>query len=178
LAIDRRFQLTYDGLFSQHEISTGFERIALMSSLWPYILLAVVAGFCLPTQAGINAQLNLWSRSAILTATISFAVGTIGLAVYALILRVPLPAVDAVRHHPWWVWSGGLLGAFLVASTVVLAPRLGAASMIALIVAGQMLASICLDHFGWLGYPVHSINGFRLLGAILLVGGVALIRLF
>jgi transporter family-2 protein len=149
-----------------------------MTSFWPSILLAIMAGFCLPTQAGINAQLNLWSRSAILTATISFAVGTIGLAVYALILKTPWPAGDSISRYPWWIWSGGLLGAFLVASTVVLAPRLGAASMVALIVAGQMLASICLDHFGWIGYPVHPVNGLRMLGVFFLVGGVVLIRLF
>jgi transporter family-2 protein len=146
--------------------------------LWPFILLAIVAGFCLPTQAGINAQLNLWSRSAILAATISFAVGTIALAVYCLILRVPWPAEDPFSRYPWWIWTGGFLGAFLVASTVVLAPRLGAASMVALIVAGQMLASLALDHFGWLGYQVHPANGLRMLGVVLLVGGVVLIRLF
>jgi transporter family-2 protein len=149
-----------------------------MNSIWPFILLALVAGFCLPTQAGINAQLNQWSQSAILAATISFAVGTIGLFVYALCLRIPWPAVDTMSRHPWWIWTGGLLGAFLVASTVVLAPRLGAASMIALIVAGQMTASVALDHFGWLGYQLHPLNGMRILGVFLLVGGVTLIRWF
>lgn len=149
-----------------------------MTSIWPFILLALVAGFCLPTQAGINTQLNLWSQSAILAATISFAVGTIGLFIYALCLRIPWPAVGSIPHHPWWIWTGGLLGAFLVASTVVLAPRLGAASMIALIVAGQMTASLALDHFGWLGYQVQPVSGLRLLGVVFLIGGVVLIRLF
>jgi len=149
-----------------------------MPSVWPFILLAIAAGFCLPAQAGINTQLNLWSRSAILTATISFAVGTVALALYALILRVPWPSGDAVTRYPWWIWSGGFLGAFLVASTVVLAPRLGAASMISLIIAGQMFASLTLDHFGWLGYQVHPVSGLRMLGVILLIGGVVLIRLF
>jgi transporter family-2 protein len=149
-----------------------------MNSVWPFILLALAAGFCLPTQAGINAQLNQWSQSAILAATISFAVGTIGLFVYALCLRIPWPAVDTMSRHPWWIWTGGLLGAFLVASTVVLAPRLGAASMIALILAGQMTASVALDHFGWLGYQLHPLNGMRILGVFLLVGGVTLIRWF
>ena len=149
-----------------------------MNSIWPFILLALAAGFCLPTQAGINAQLNQWSQSAILAATISFAVGTIGLFVYALCLRIPWPAVDTMSRHPWWIWTGGLLGAFLVASTVVLAPRLGAASMIALILAGQMTASVALDHFGWLGYQLHPLNGMRILGVFLLVGGVTLIRWF
>lgn len=149
-----------------------------MTSIWPFILLAFVAGFCLPTQAGINTQLNLWSQSAILAATISFAVGTIGLLVYALVLRIPWPEIGTINQHPWWIWTGGLLGAFLVASTVVLAPRLGAASMIALIIAGQMTASLALDHFGWLGYQVQPISGLRILGGVLLVSGVALIRLF
>ncbi len=150
----------------------------MVSSLWPYILLAFVAGFCLPTQAGINTQLNLWSRSAILTATISFAVGTILLALYSLILRVPWPTGDAVARSPWWVWSGGFFGAFLVASLIILAPRLGAASMMSLIIAGQMFASLFLDHFGWLGYQVHPISGLKILGAVLLMGGVLLIRNF
>ncbi len=149
-----------------------------MPSLWPFILLALVAGFCLPTQAGINTQLNLWSRSAILTATISFAVGTLVLAVYTLISRVPWPSGDAVTRYPWWIWSGGFLGAFLVTSMVVLAPRLGAASMMSLIIAGQMFASLFLDHFGWLGYQVHPVSGLKMLGVILLIGGVVLIRLF
>lgn len=149
-----------------------------MTAVWPYILLAIMAGFCLPTQAGINTQLNLWSGSTILTATISFAVGTVGLAIYALVLRTPWPTGGNIMNHPWWIWSGGLLGAFLVASTVVLAPRLGAASMISLVIAGQMLASLFLDHFGWLGYQVHPVSGLRLLGVVLLVGGVVMIRLF
>ena len=149
-----------------------------MLALWPFILLAFVAGFCLPTQAGINTQLNLWSHSAVLTAAISFAVGTLVLAVYALILRIPWPSGEALTRYPWWMWTGGFLGAFLVASNVVLAPRLGAASMMSLIIAGQMFASLFLDHFGWLGYQVHPVSGLKMLGAALVVGGVVLIRLF
>ena len=146
-----------------------------MNSLLPYFVLALAAGFCLPTQAGINSRLNLFTQSPILTAAISFAVGTLGLIIYALILRVPVPAFSNTGQHPWWVWSGGLLGAFLVAATIVLAPRLSAGTMIALIVTGQMATSIVLDHFGLVGYPVHPVNVLRLAGVVLLVGGVALI---
>ena len=149
-----------------------------MNSIWTFFLIAFVAGFTLPTQAGINVQLNQWSQSAILAATISFAVGTIGLFVYALCLRIPLPAVETLSGHPWWIWTGGLLGAFFVAATIVLAPRLGATSMIALIIAGQMTTSVVLDHFGWLGYQMHPVSGMRILGVFLLLGGVILVRLF
>ncbi|MEE4112727.1 MAG: DMT family transporter, partial [Desulfobacteraceae bacterium] len=143
-----------------------------MSAIIPYVILAIVAGFCLPTQAGINSRLNIWTQSPVLAAAISFAVGTAALIVYALILRIPLPSISGVKHYPWWIWSGGFLGAFLVAATVVLAPRLGAASMIALIVSGQMLASVVLDHYGLIGYTVHPLNMWRACGVLLLVGGV------
>jgi len=147
-------------------------------SMLAFIILAVAAGFCLPTQAGINAQLNLWCRSPVLAAAISFAVGTLSLVVYGLIIRVPWPAGDTVVRYPWWIWSGGVLGAFFVASCVFLAPRLGAAPMVGLIVTGQMLTSILLDHFGWLSYELHPISALRMLGVVFLIGGVVLIRLF
>jgi bacterial/archaeal transporter family-2 protein len=147
-----------------------------MNSVILYIVLAIAAGFCLPTQAGINTRLNLWTQSPVLAAAISFAVGTVALFTYAIILRVPLPSVSSLKQYPWWIWSGGFLGAFLVASTIILAPRLGAAAMLALIVSGQMFASVVLDHYGLIGYAVHPINTWRVCGVLLLVGGVVLIR--
>lgn len=146
-----------------------------MHSHLPYFALALAAGFCLPTQAGINSRLNLWTQSPILAAAISFAVGTLALMAYALAMRIPMPSYASIGQQPWWVWSGGLLGAFLVATTVLLAPRLTAGTMIALIVTGQMITSIVLDHFGLVGYSEHPVNVLRLLGVVLLVGGVALI---
>lgn len=149
-----------------------------MTSVIGLVLLALVAGACLPTQAGINAQLNLWTRAPVLAAAISFAVGTLSLVAYAMLLGLPMPPRSGLSQLPWWVWTGGCLGAFFVASTVILAPRLGAAAMVALIVAGQMTASLILDHFGWLGYPVQPFNLWRLGGVGLIVAGVVMIRAF
>jgi transporter family-2 protein len=149
-----------------------------MLSILFYLILALAAGACLPTQAGINAYLNLWTRSPVLAAAISFAVGTMALILYALVRRIPVPAVTGLSVYPWWIWSGGFLGAFFVATTVFLAPKLGATSMLAFIVAGQMLASLLLDHFGLLGYPVQTVNLWRLTGAIMVAGGAVLIRFF
>jgi len=142
------------------------------------ILLALAAGWCLPTQAGINARLGQATGSAILAATISFAVGTLALLLYAGALRIPLPAGASLGALPWWTWSGGVLGAFFVATTIVLAPRLGATAMVALIIAGQMSASVVLDHYGWLGYQLHPVNPWRLIGIALIVAGVVLVRRF
>lgn len=144
--------------------------------LWCYILLALAAGLCLPTQAGINAQLGAWTRSPVSAALISFAVGTAGLLAYATVTRIPLPPLATAAAQPWWLWCGGLLGAFFVAAAVVLVAKLGATTMLALILAGQLLASLVYDHFGLLGFPVHPISPGRLLGICLLAGGVWLIR--
>ncbi len=149
-----------------------------MPPLSLFILMALVAGFSLPTQAGINAQLNLWTRSPVWAAAVSFAVGTAALILYGLALRIPWPAAADAAGRPWWIWSGGVLGAFFVAATVVLVPRLGAATMITLIVAGQMIASLLLDHYGLLGYPVRPMNLERLFGVALVVAGAWLIRRF
>jgi transporter family-2 protein len=61
-------------------------------------------------------------------------------------------------------------------ATIVLAPRLGAATMIAAIVAGQMIASLVLDQYGLLGFPIHPISGVRVFGAALVIGGVILVQ--
>ena len=75
---------------------------------------------------------------------------------------------------PWWVWLGGLLGAFNIAASVFLAPRLGALVLAMMVISGQIIASIILDHFGLLGYRRTPSIPTRLLGAVLLVAGAFL----
>jgi transporter family-2 protein len=69
-----------------------------------------------------------------------------------------------------------MLGAVYVLVTVVVAPRLGAATMIATIIAGQMLASLLLDHYGVAGYAPHSVNAWRIAGTLLIIAGVVMIQ--
>lgn len=142
------------------------------------IALAVAGGFFLPVQAGINAGLRGHLQSPVQAALVSFTVGTLGLAAYVLIERQPWPSLAELWRVPPLLWTGGLMGAFFVAMSVVLAPRLGAAVMIAYVIAGQLTASALLDHFGWLGYPVHELTWPRLLGLALLAAGAALVKLF
>ena len=93
-------------------------------------------------------------------------------------LRESWPLGDAVAHAPWWAWVGGLLGAVYVLATIVIIPRLGAATTVGLILAGQVIASIVIDHFGLIRVPVHELNVPRLAGAVLIVVGVALVQRF
>jgi transporter family-2 protein len=76
------------------------------------------------------------------------------------------------------MWLGGLLGAFFVCASIVLIPLLGAATTIGLFLAGQVIASITIDHFGLLGVPVQSASIPRLLGALLIIVGVAVVQKF
>jgi transporter family-2 protein len=140
------------------------------------LLLALAAGVLLPVQAGVNAQLRSVVGSPLTAALVSFLVGTAGLGTAAVILRAPTALRAAWAVSPWWFWIGGLIGALYVVATIVLAPRLGAATLVAAVVAGQMIASLLLDQYGLLGFPTHPMNGLRVLGAALVIVGVILVQ--
>jgi bacterial/archaeal transporter family-2 protein len=140
------------------------------------LLLALAAGVLLPVQAGVNAQLRSVVGSPLTAALVSFLVGTAGLGTAAVIFRAPTTLRAAWAVAPWWLWVGGLIGALYVVATIVLAPRLGAATLVAAVVAGQMIASLLLDQYGLLGFPTHPMNGLRVLGAALVIVGVILVQ--
>jgi transporter family-2 protein len=140
------------------------------------LLLAALAGALLPLQAGINAQLRVTLGDPLAATLVSFLIGSGALGLLVLGARIPLQVGAALDRAPWWHWTGGLLGAVYVALTILLAPRLGAAALIAAVVAGQMLASLALDNWALVGFPPHPLSLQRVLGAVLVIGGVALIR--
>jgi transporter family-2 protein len=90
--------------------------------------------------------------------------------------RDPVPTAAMAARIPFWAWSGGLFGAIFIALGILLVPKIGAATFIALLVAGQMLASVAFDHFGLLGLTQRPVDLPRLIGVALLIGGVLLIR--
>jgi bacterial/archaeal transporter family-2 protein len=147
-------------------------------AIWAYLLFGFAAGAMLPFQFGINAQLAHWLDSPLRATLVSFAVGTLALLAVALVFVRGLPAGDRVSDAPWWVWVGGFLGAFYVLGSVVAAPKLGAATLVAVILAGQAVASLLVDHYGWVGFDENPVTPGRLLGMALVASGVALVRAF
>jgi bacterial/archaeal transporter family-2 protein len=145
---------------------------------WAYLLFAFAAGAMLPLQFGINAQLADWIDSPLRATLVSFVVGTVALFLAVLAFARGWSGSDRIGSAPWWVWIGGLLGAFYVLGSVVTAPRLGAATLIAGILAGQAVASLLVDHFGWVGFEENPITPGRLAGMALVAAGVALVRVF
>jgi len=149
-----------------------------MSNIYFYLLLALIAGTMMPTQAAVNNEMAAVVDSPILAAFISFFVGTVGLLIFMIATGTPLGNLASAKNAPPIAWIGGLMGKFFVAAAVTLVPRLGVALTFSLIVAGQMLITLVLDHFGFLGVPVKEISLMRVLGIILITGGVVLIRRF
>lgn len=138
------------------------------------VCVAFLIGMMLPLQAGINAQLRGGLGHPLLPAIASFAVGTLGLVLAAIVARVRLPTAP-VSLIPWWHWTGGLLGAVYITAAVILAPRLGAAALMAAVVAGQMVTSLVLDTRGLVGFTQQPLTVARLCGGALVIVGVLLI---
>ncbi len=138
--------------------------------------LAVLAGVSIVVQQLLNTNLRTALNSAAWSGFMSYFLGVICMVLLAMALRDPVPSVGTMARIPWWAWSGGLFGAIFIALAIYLVPQLGAATFIALLVAGQMLASVAGDHFGVLGLAQRSVDLPRIIGVALLVGGVILIR--
>jgi transporter family-2 protein len=138
-------------------------------------LLGIVSGFGLTLQIGMNSRLRTLLQSANTAALVSFLVGTVALVALLIATRSPLPDRDTLASVPVWAWFGGLMGAFYVAISTVVASQLGTASLLGLALLGQLAMSLTADHFGWMGLPVHPITLTRLAGVALLGAGVWLI---
>lgn len=143
-------------------------------STW-YVMLAIVAGAVIPLQVGVNNTLRQGIGSPIVAALISFAVGTVCLLAYAVTTRAVWPTGQLLAKVPVWAWTGGALGAYFVATTIIVAPKLGAANLVALTIASQLIASLLLDHYGLIGFAQHGITTARIVGALLLVAGTVMI---
>lgn len=142
-----------------------------------FILFAFIAGIVLPVQASINAQLKNYVGTPLIASTISFLVGLLALLIGTLI-HGTWNLGKNLTSAPWWIWTGGLLGAFYVLATIVLIPRLGAATTVACVLAGQVVVSIIIDHFGLFQVTINQISIPRLIGAVLIIVGVILVQKF
>ena len=143
-----------------------------------YILttLAFFLGGLLPIQVGVNAELAKYINSSILAALVSFLVSGLCLILGALMFKAPLPTLNQVTSLPTWLWGGGMIGAAVVLGSILAGPKIGALALISLLLAGQLVVSILIDHYGWLGFPLQKMNIQRFLGVLLLVGGFLLVR--
>lgn len=139
-----------------------------------YIALAGVAGLLLPLQSLIAARVAGTINGPIMAALVNFAGGTLTLILLIFIFRIPWPGPVKIASAPAYGWLMGALGAFFVAQAAFTIPKLGAASMVAVVVTGQIIGSIAMDHFGIL-QPAQPVTVQKALGAALLLAGMFLV---
>ena len=142
-----------------------------------WIFLALASGALLPIQAGLNTRMGKAAGNAVYASLISFIVGGIALIFYIVLTRQE-GTFAGIGSAPLIDWAGGILGAFYVTVIILAFPRIGPAMTFGLVVAGQMIMSVVLDHTNILVAQQHSFNLYRLLGIALIIGGVVILRKF
>ena len=138
-----------------------------------YLIIALAAGVALATQSAINTQLaKAMSGEAVIATFISFAVGTIVLFFIAWVKTDLWGNLSAIPSQPWWKLIGGILGAVVVFTTVLLAPKLGITAMLFFIIVGQLITAATIDHFGLIGMPIREVNITKFIGLIIVAFGL------
>src|SRR6478609_6266416 len=141
-----------------------------------YYILPLLAGIMMTVQSGINSQLRTAIQHPLLAALISFLSGSVALLLLVLLSRQAIPTMQTFGNISWYKWTGGLLGAFIVTVSLVSVARIGAANMFVLIIAGQLITAVIIDHFGMLGLQQSSITLQKTIGVMLLAAGVYLVN--
>ena len=138
-----------------------------------YLIIALAAGVALATQSAINTQLaKAMSGEAVIATFISFAVGTLVLFFIAWVKTDLWGNLSTVPSQPWWKLIGGILGAVVVFTTVLLAPKLGITAMLFFIIVGQLITATTIDHFGLISMPIREVNITKLIGLIIVAFGL------
>jgi bacterial/archaeal transporter family-2 protein len=144
-----------------------------------YVLMIITffVGAVIPVQAILNARLGKQTLGPLTGALLSFLTGTIVLFVLNVIINGNAmfnPRIYATG--PWYIWLGGTIGAIFVGYITWVNQPQGMALTFALVVAGQIFISLLIDHYGLFGSAVRTITLDKIIGAALIIGGVALIK--
>ena len=141
-------------------------------------LMAVVSGCLSASITGAYAQLSSIVGNPVQATTVAFFVATMALLLFCTCLgKTQLVGKAFSRDYPWWMWTGGLCGAIIVFSNAWLVPKVGVGVFSMALLVGQLALSMLMEHRGWLGAPRKSITWQKIVGILLMLAGVALIRL-
>ena len=142
------------------------------------IAVALVVGMLIPFQAIVNSRLSGMLGHPWAAALISFSGGFLVFLLINIFAPIDFPSFKSIGKIPLGLMTGGIIGSIFIITAIFFVPKLGSTAWVALIVTGQLLMSLILDHFGLLGLPIHKVNLMRILGAFMLLGGSFLIQKF
>ena len=143
--------------------------------LYPIILVAGALQAWGPPMNGAlrNALTNPW-----LASLVSFLPIIAFLGCLLLCQPRPMPTAEGIAGMPWWAPLGGLVGAFAVVAGLIFVNQVGAGAFAGLTITANILMSLIIDNYGWFGMEVPPLSLGRMAGAVLMVGGIALISKF
>ena len=135
--------------------------------------LALTAGAFGAVQVAVMGKLGerIGSLEAVLVAAI---VTGIIIAPTLVVARQGLGGLGDTLSQPWWMLTGGALGAFIVLSITIAGPKIGTTAVVGLLIAGQLIAATVIDRYGWFGFDRVGLDWPRVLGIALLAAGAAL----
>ncbi|MGI4765259.1 MAG: DMT family transporter [Janthinobacterium lividum] len=140
---------------------------------------ALVAGIANAFQAGANSTFAKTLHQPFLAALIVVGISALSLAAAGLVSgRLAWPSAASFAEVPWWGWVGGILSAVLLMSQLFVAEAIGAGPFLGIIVVSGTVASLLIDHYGLVGFKVHGLNAWRIVGGALMSLGVLLVALF
>lgn len=148
--------------------------LKISSQLILLMPLAMGIGIAMATQTALNAQLRTYLYSPLQAALLSFLVGSVVLAVLVFFQSTAKPSWATLQQIPWYLWLGGCLGVYAISVSILTAPRLGFLTLTGLMIFGQILMSMLLDHFAWFGVERTPISWSRVIGALVIFFGVLL----
>lgn len=138
-------------------------------------ILALASGALITLQTGSNSQLKKSLDQPLYALIINYIFGFTAVILYTAARRVHMPSMEQAAQAPWWAWIGGIFGAAYGLAAIVFASQLGAATLTALVVTGQLVCAVTLDHFGWWSFDVHPASAGRIAGCVLMIVGLVLI---
>lgn len=147
------------------------------ASLGSLLFIALIVGALVPFQAGANAALAKLIGYPLWATLVSLLVSLILVVALIVVMKAPAPALATALTGPWWMWVGGAAGVAYLTAALLLTPKLGVAGFLVAVVAGQMLASLVIDHFGLMGLPEKPISMARVVGLVLIVFGMVVSQL-
>ena len=144
-----------------------------------FYFFAMLAGIASAIEPGQNAQVSESLERPLFAGAISLAISIVTLlAVLLATGQIAVPDASTLAKVPWWAWFGGVLSAALTLAQLYVSKKIGAAPFLGIIVTAGVVTSITLDHFGLVGFKVHSVDLGRIVGGTLMIAGVGLVARF
>lgn len=140
-----------------------------------YLGLALITGALIPVQAATNAAFSKSIGNPITTGLMVFVVGFFGMLIVSVVMKAEVPTVQLLSTAPWYGYAGGIIVATYVVMITLLVPHIGVGTAIALIVTGQIICAVLIDHFGFFNVQVRSLDLSRLTGILLMIAGIYLV---